>query len=224
MTLSSSAAAPNICDLPDASVPLDDMLGCDTVNVQRGRALNSESDMERLVRRAQQGDASAFEQLAVTFLRPAYSVALAVVRRPSDAEDVAQDALLAAFERIDSCREPGRFVAWLMTIVRNQSKNWLARRRLRDVLPHDDAIEVLAPEVDIDGGLVRDRLVRAMGVLNVAEREVVLLHDLEGFTHQEISDALGISCVMSRQHLFVARRKLRATLGDATLEGGDHEP
>lgn len=224
MTLSSSAAASRIRDFPSATGSFGHSLDHETTDGQRGGALSHTSDLEQLVRRAQRGDAHAFEQLASTFLRPAYSVALAFVRRPSDAEDIAQDALIAAFEHVESCREPERFVAWLMTIVRNRSKNWLTQRRFRDVLPDDDPTEVSAPEVDLDSGLMRDRLVHALDVLNVAEREVVLLHDLEGFTHQEISDTLGISCVMSRQHLFVARRKLRTQLADAQVEGGGHDP
>jgi RNA polymerase sigma-70 factor, ECF subfamily len=194
-----------------------------TARVERGKTPILGSNIEQLVERATRGEASAFEQLARSCLRPAYSVALAIVRRPADAEDVAQDALLIALERIATCREPERFMAWLMTIVRNQSKNWLERRRLRDVLPAEETPEQLAPEIDLDSGLERGRLLAALGVLNVAEREVVLLHDLEGFTHQEIADTLRISCVMSRQHLWVARRKMRAVLENELHEGDDHE-
>jgi DNA-directed RNA polymerase specialized sigma24 family protein len=89
--------------------------------------------VEELVSSARRGDAKAIEALARAYLRPAYSVALAILRRPADAEDAAHDALLTAFERLDSCRDAARFPAWLMTIVRNHSRNQLARRKLRDV-------------------------------------------------------------------------------------------
>jgi len=191
--------------------------------VNRQDAPVSVTNIAEYVERAVLGEAKAIERLARFCLRPAYTVALAIVRRPADAEDVAQDALSKAFERIETCREPERFVAWLMTIVRNRSKNWLDQRRLRDVLPNNEACDQLAPEQDIDIGLARDRLLEALGHLKCAEREVVLLHDLEGFTHEEISDALGISCVMSRQHLFVARRKLRQVLCHEVNQGGSHE-
>jgi DNA-directed RNA polymerase specialized sigma24 family protein len=62
--------------------------------------------------------------------------------------------------------------------------------------------------------LLRRRLVGALGQLGPVQREVVLLHDLESWTHAEISAAIGISEVMSRQHLFVARRVMREWLGD----------
>jgi RNA polymerase sigma factor (sigma-70 family) len=68
----------------------------------------------------------------------------------------------------------------------------------------------------------QSRLLEAMAVLGSNEREVVLLHDLEGWTHAEIAEALDISVVMSRQHLFQARRELRTHL-DPPAEDEHHE-
>ena len=176
-----------------------------------------------LVRRAQRGDAAAFEALARAFLRAAYSVALAVVSRRADAEDVAQDAFVLALERIGTCREPERFAGWLLQIVRNRALNWLERRRLRDVTadgsPARATIDPVAPE---HAGL-EERLIAALAEITVEQREVVLLHDLEDWTHAEIGAALGISEVMSRQHLFNARRALRSQLGDDARDKVSHE-
>ncbi|HET9954488.1 MAG TPA: sigma-70 family RNA polymerase sigma factor [Polyangiaceae bacterium] len=173
-----------------------------------------------LVNAARRGEAHALEALARAYLRPAYSVALAILRRPADAEDAAHDALLTAFERLDSCREPARFAAWFMTIVRNHSKNQLTRRKLRDVPDEDTDFDPGTTHGAPQLGVLRSRLLRALGQLSPVEREVVLLHDLEGLTHPEIADLLDVSCVMSRQHLFVSRRKLRHFLGDE-LDDGD---
>jgi RNA polymerase sigma-70 factor (ECF subfamily) len=126
--------------------------------------------------------------------------------------------LLLAFERIDTCREPARFAGWLFQIVRNQSRNFLQKRRLRDVLADDDVVEP-GGDGNNEEQLMRSRLIAALSVLRVEQREVVLLHDLQGWTHPEISAALGISEVMSRQHLFQARRELRAKLDDGELGG-----
>lgn len=180
-----------------------------------------------LVVRAQHGDKAAFSGLVGCFLRACYSVALAVVGRPADAEDVAQDALVVALERIGDCRHPDRFAGWLLQIVRNQARNWLAKRRLRDVashdqLPHRGSFGAVEPTQAEQAGL-RDRLVEALAHLSEAQREVVLLHDLEEWTHQEIGQALGISEVMSRQHLFVARRILRGRLAPETVAKVSHE-
>ncbi len=102
------------------------------------RAL-TDAETADLVLRAQRGDAAAFTGLARAFLRAAYAVALAIVRRRADAEDVAQDAFVLALERIGTCREPPRFASWLLAIVRTRALNWLDRRRLRDV-PRDDTV------------------------------------------------------------------------------------
>ena len=158
-------------------------------------------------------DRSEFTELARTCLRAAYAGALAIVRRPADAEDVAQESLLAAFEKLDTCRDPDRFRAWLLQIVRNRALNWLERRRLRDVPADDDA----PPAVDLrpvsppDVGL-RERLHRAMEQLSPPQRLVVLLHDTEGWTHKESAEHLRISVLMSRKHLFQARALLRELL------------
>jgi RNA polymerase sigma-70 factor (ECF subfamily) len=182
--------------------------------------LSQGPNIETLIESAKAGSADAFEQLARLFLRPAYSVALAIVRRPQDAEDVAQDALMLAFERLDSCREPARFAGWLMTIVRNQARNWLDKRRLRDVLPEVPDESTVGVTESHEPRIQREKLLQALEALTPVEREVVLLHDLDGYTHDEIGQLLNVSCVMSRQHLFVSRRKLRKILEIATGEGG----
>lgn len=143
--------------------------------------------------------------------------------RPADAEDVAQDAFVTALERIGTCREPRRFAGWLLQIVRNRARNWLDRRRLREVDPEGNwprmASDMIRPE---ETGL-QARLVDALGHLPPLQREVVLLHDLEEWTHAEIGGALGISEVMSRQHLFNARRVLRGRLAEDALPEVAHE-
>lgn len=71
------------------------------------------SDTE-LVGQARRGDAAAAEALVRRYLRPAYAVALAVVRNTAEAEDVAQESLMVALQRIGQCRDPARFAPWLL--------------------------------------------------------------------------------------------------------------
>jgi RNA polymerase sigma-70 factor (ECF subfamily) len=176
-------------------------------------------DTAGLVRRVQRGDKTAFSALVRAFLRPAYAVALAVLGRRADAEDVAQDAFIVALERIDGCRHPERFAGWLLTIVRNRALNRLEERRLRDVPAAAGAPQGVVAAGDAARIGLEERLCAALGALSAAQREVVLLHDLEEWTHAEIAAALEVSEGMSRQHLFQARQKLRARLSEA-----DHEP
>src|SRR5262245_63986837 len=84
-----------------------------------------------LVARALRGETAAFDVLVRRHLRAAYAVALAIVREPQEAEDVAQDAMVTAFERLETCREPERFAGWLLQVVRNRALNALERRRVR---------------------------------------------------------------------------------------------
>jgi RNA polymerase sigma-70 factor, ECF subfamily len=167
--------------------------------------------IEELIARVRRGEPRAFDAIVRQHLRAAYAVALAVLRRPTDAEDVAQESLIVALQRIDTLRDARQFRSWLLQIVRNQALNWRGRRQLHDVTPN-------VPEEPVYDGALPDalafrfRLLEAMAVLSSTEREVLLLHDLEGWTHVEIAEALAISVVMSRQHLFQARRKLRTRL------------
>jgi RNA polymerase sigma-70 factor (ECF subfamily) len=175
--------------------------------------------IEALVARAQRGETGAFEGIVRQHLRPAYAIALAVLGRPSDAEDVAQEALMIALTRIGTCREPKLFRSWMFQIVRNHARNWRDRRRLRDVAPSEQIAESVHSGPAPDAMAFRFRLLEAMKLLGSMETEVVLLHDLEGWTHPEIAAALGISVVMSRQHLFQARRKLRTSLHEIRQDG-----
>jgi len=162
-----------------------------------------------LVRAARRGDGAATEQLVRRHLRAAYAVALAVLGRPADAEDIAQDAFMIAIDKLDDCREPARFSGWLVQIVRNRALHALEKRKLRDA--SDDLAGAVAhvPASDV---VLRGQLLAALQTLTPVQREVVLLHDLDEWTHAEIADALGLTETNCRQHLFTARRALRARL------------
>jgi len=182
-------------------------------------------ELADLVPRARRGERAAREVLVRGYLRPAYAVALGIVRQPADAEDIAQESLMIALERLDQCREPERFPAWLLQSVRHRALKHLARasNHLRLVGGIDAPA---APDGEPGLPFERSRLLDALGELNQAQREVVLLHDLDEWTHAEIAGALGISETMSRQHLFVARRAMRRKLGTEgiTSARGDSRP
>ncbi|MGD2154696.1 MAG: sigma-70 family RNA polymerase sigma factor [Gemmatimonadales bacterium] len=173
-----------------------------------------------LVRRARRGDAAAFEALVRRHYRAAYAVALAVLGNAMDAEDVTQDSFVRAVERLDEVREPERFKGWLLQIVRNRSRNYRGYRRLRTARPLE-TVTAAAPEnpgSDAERADLRGALESALAELSEIQREVVLLHDLEGWKHREIAESLAISEGMSRQHLMTARRALRRRLGGRLLK------
>ena len=181
----------------------------------------TDEDTAALVVRAQRGEPAASEELVRRFLRPAYSVALAVLVRRADAEDVAQEAMVVALAQLQTCRNPKAFKGWLLQIVRNRALNAADKRRVREVQAVTGGPEPVV-ERPVRPELVgeRERLLAALATLAPIQREIVLLHDLEDWTHGEIAKILDISEVMSRQHLFQARRALRDVLArDRPSEG-----
>ncbi len=173
-----------------------------------------------LVARARRGESAAFEALVRRHYRAAYSVALAILGNGMDAEDVCQDSFVKALEKLEECRQAEKFVAWLLQIVRNRARNYRDYRRVRTAQPLDtiSVASPLSPDRDAERSELRGVLEAAIGQLSEVQREVVLLHDLEGWKHREIGESLGLSEGAARQHLFAARKKLRELLGANALK------
>jgi RNA polymerase sigma-70 factor (ECF subfamily) len=141
-------------------------------------------------------------------------VALSITGNREDAEDVAQEAFLVALDRLEDCRDPDRFGGWFLTIVRNRSKNLLRREKIRS---GEEITESLlpgggTPEKDLQRVELRAELKEGMEGLSEVRREVLLLHDLEGWKHREIALRLGIPEGTVRSHLHFARKHLRERL------------
>lgn len=169
---------------------------------------------EELVRRILGGEPIAYATLVRRHRRAALARALAVVGEPADAEDVAQDSFVQAYEQLATCRHPAHFAAWLLTIVYRRALNHLRSTRRRRLAPLDAGLSTsdAAPGEDVERGELRRRLLAALHRLPVVQRQVVLLADLEEWTHARIASAIGISVTMSRRHLSDARRRLRELL------------
>jgi len=174
----------------------------------------TELDTSETVLRARSGDGTAVEALVRRFLRPAYLVALSVLRVPADAEDVAQEAVAMAMQQLETCRDPARFSSWLMAGVRNRAFNLLAHGKVKQSFADGVDRQEQALVADADRLVLRQQLLAALEVLTAQQREVVLLHDLESWTHAEIASSLSITEVSSRQHLFQARKVLRELLAE----------
>lgn len=165
------------------------------------------------------GSAGAFDTLVRRHYRAAFAVALAQTGNRADAEDVCHDAFVRAAERLDDCRNPDRFVQWLCAIVRNHAKNTIARGNVRraESLEHHTVASSNDSARDAEQSELRRRLEQALATLPPVQREVVLLHDLDGWTHEAIAGSIGTTAGMSRQHLFHARKRLRDVLGPSAM-------
>jgi RNA polymerase sigma-70 factor (ECF subfamily) len=167
-----------------------------------------------LVARARAGDDDAFGRLVQRYARAALAVARGVVGDVDLAEDVCQDALFRVWQRLGDCREPDRFAAWLARAVRRHALNAIRGRR---TAPMSEAAEVAAsaapPDRAAEAAELGRRLDRALERLTAEQRTAVLLFDLEGWPHARIAEALDTTEAMSRQHLMLARRRIRELLG-----------
>lgn len=172
---------------------------------------------EILVRRARTGDEKAYGTLVGRYMKSAYAVALSVTGRHEDAEDAAQESFLVALQRLDECRNPERFAGWLLTIVRNRSRNLVRRESLRSAepLPPGASGGMPAPDRETERVELRERLREALDTLPPVQREIVMLHDLEGWKHREIAERLDLPSGTVRSHLHFARKALRTLLGSA---------
>ncbi|AHG92911.1 RNA polymerase sigma factor, sigma-70 family (plasmid) [Gemmatirosa kalamazoonensis] len=186
----------------------------------RTGATNDEAAAEdaALVRRARAGDEGAFGALVRKHVRAAHAAALVVLGDAEEADDAVQDAFVSALRRLEDCRPEEKFRPWLLTIVRNRAIDLRRRSRVRRADSLDVVGETVAaspaqgPLRAAERADARAHLAAALATLTDVRREVVLLHDLEGWSHREIGEHLGLAEGTVRAHLFWARRDLRRRL------------
>lgn len=180
-----------------------------------------ELDDAALVLRAREGDAEAYGILVGRYKRAAYAVALSVTKHHENAEDVAQTAFLVALRRLEDCRNPERFGGWLLSIVRNRARNLLRRENLRvtEEIPETASSRLPGPERVFERAELRGLLEDALERLTPVQREVVLLHDVQGWKHREIAERLEMPAGTVRSHLHFARKELRRILSPNVMVG-----
>jgi RNA polymerase sigma-70 factor (ECF subfamily) len=168
-----------------------------------------------LVARAQDGDASAFESLVKRHIRAAHAVAFAVLGENADADDAVQDGFLSAMQHLDSCSPAEKFRAWLLTIVRNRAFDLKRRGRVRTVEMLEEGTAQTHEPSPLDmaeRSELNAQLSAAIGTLTDTQREVLMMHDVEGWKHADIAGLLGLAESTVRVHLLHARRRLRTQL------------
>ena len=162
---------------------------------------------------AQKGNNDAFAELVRMHQRRAYAVARAIVLSHEDAEDAVQDGFLHAFRALDRFRSDQPFGAWLNRIVANAALDLVRRRKVRDAdeLPETVAMPFRDPG---EADELKRRLGAALARLTDRQRGVIVLHDVEGYTHGEIGQMLGMPEGTARSDLHHARAALRRVLKD----------
>ena len=172
-----------------------------------------------LVAAAQRGDQTAFAGLVALHQRKAYAIARAIVYVHEDAEDAVQEAFLRAYQALGKFRTDEPFGAWLSRIVANAALDITRRRKIRKA----DELSEFLPDRFSDPGEseeLRTRLSRALAALGDRARAVIVLHDVEGYSHVEIAKMLGMPEGTARSDLHHARRQLRRMLEDLRRTDG----
>jgi RNA polymerase sigma-70 factor (ECF subfamily) len=168
-----------------------------------------------LVRRAQDGDVTAFEQLYRENERRVFALCLRLSSDPSLAEDLTQEVFVRAWRKLSSFRGESAFSSWLYPIAVNAalSERRSRGRRSARVLATDDVTPFeRAPEEKREGPEAGLDLEAAMRDLPPGARAVFVLHDVEGYRHEEIARLMGIAVGTSKAQLHRARALLREAL------------
>jgi RNA polymerase sigma-70 factor (ECF subfamily) len=174
------------------------------------------------IRLAQGGDAAAFEHLYQLHGRRVYALCLRMVGNPSDAEDLMQEAFLQLFRKIGTFRGESAFSTWLhrMTVnvvLMRLRKKTLPAASLEETTEPDEETggprkDIGAPDLRLSGAVDRVNLERSIEKLPPGYRTVFVLHDVQGFEHNEIAGIMGCSVGNSKSQLHKARTRLRELL------------
>ena len=173
------------------------------------------ADLE-LVGRIREGDGSAFEALYRQHSTRLYNLASRMTGAHGDADDLLQDIFLLAYRKLGSFRGESSLGTWLYRLAMNHCLDVLRNRQTRmghqtDSLDEPDAMPVASP-VPVLGAVSRIDLERAIEALPPGARAVFVLHDVEGWQHEEIAEQLGLAVGTSKAQLHRARRLLRRRL------------
>lgn len=190
-------------------------------------AAAAEPDDVALVRRSQEGDSRAFDELVRRYQERIYSTIYHMTSNHEDANDLAQEAFVKAYSALKSFKGDSSFFTWLYRIAVNKTINFLKQRKNRNHLSlndldfnaeHDPDLVALVSERTPrrDAGLseLQEKLNIAMSKLSEDHRLVVTLHDIQGVPHDEIGQIMNCNVGTVRSRLFYARQQLQALLSD----------
>ena len=178
------------------------------------------------IERAKQGNAEAFEVLYSLHKRRVYSLCLRMTANTAAAEDLTQEAFLQLFRKIATFRGESAFSTWLHRMAVNVVLMQLRKKGL-PVVPLEDTMETEeetprkelgALDPALAGSVDRLQLQRAVEALPPGYRMIFLLHDVEGYEHNEIAGMVGCSSGNSKSQLHKARMKLRELLKTSRAE------
>jgi RNA polymerase sigma-70 factor (ECF subfamily) len=166
-----------------------------------------------IIRRAIDGDERALRALWTRHAPHIDMVVRRLVGGDADvAADIAQEVWIQIFRALPSYRGDSQFSTWAHRIAVNRTLNALRKTRRLSSLETEVQEDSASVEPDHDRSFVAESIDAAAAKLSPGARAVFMLHDVEGYTHEEIAESLGITTGGSKSQLFKARAKLRALL------------
>ena len=180
-----------------------------------------------LVDRARRGDLQAYDQLVKRYQERIYATVYHMTSNHEDANDLAQEAFVKAFQALKSFKGGSSFYTWLYRIAVNKTINFLKQRKNRQHMSlndldfnaeHDPDLVALisdkTPRREAGLAELQEKLNAALLKLSESHRMAVVLHDVQGLSHEEIAKIMRCNIGTVRSRLFYARQQLQALLAD----------
>jgi RNA polymerase sigma-70 factor, ECF subfamily len=187
----------------------------------------------KAILRARDGDQAAFEYLYRAHSRRVYAVCLRMVGNTTEAEDLTQESFLLLFRKIHTFRGESAFSTWLHRLVVNIVLMHLRKKSPPIVSiqatpdPEDETVslnvDIGEPDLLLEGVVDRINLKRCIAQLPMGYRSIFVLHDIQGYQHNEIAEILGRSVGDSKSQLHKARRRLRELLHELQRDKARNE-
>ncbi len=191
---------------------------------------HSSAEDQTLVRAAQGGDMSAFEELVARHRDKIYARAYTMMRNEEEAIDLSQEAWVKGWQRLRQFQGESSFGTWMTRIVINLCLDQLRKQKrqrtdsIEEMSEESGGVErqmpvvTINPTAGLERGELRQRIDRALGQLSHEHRTVLVLHEFEEMEYKEIAKAMGCSIGTIMSRLFYARRKMAALLADLKKE------
>ncbi len=185
------------------------------------------TDEMELVKRAKRGDLEAYDELIHRYQERIYATVYHMTSNHEDANDLAQEAFIKAYQALKSFKGGSSFYTWVYRIAVNKTINFLKQRKNRSQMSlndldfnaeHDPDMVALVsdktPRRDANLAELQEKLNEAMQKLSEPHRLVVTLHDIQGMSHEEIAKIMDCNIGTVRSRLFYARQQLQGFLSD----------
>lgn len=183
-----------------------------TLAEPRARGSATLTDDAQLIAACRRGEARAMEMLYHQFKRRVFGMAHRIVGA-SDAEEVAQEVFVRVFRGLASFRGDSALSTWIYRLTVNASLSHLAKRGRRQEVGEEGLTEMPAPPVTERDSALASRIEAALGRLPAGYRAILVLHDVEGLSHEECAAILECRIGTCKSQLHKARARMRELLG-----------